>query len=58
MADITAVFNTALQAHNAPPVTPHRYSLDQLDEFLKEAYSIVWQCLLSEQQQPQSLTNL
>ncbi|THW16109.1 snare protein syntaxin-like protein 18/UFE1 [Aureobasidium pullulans] len=40
MADITAVFNTALKAHNAPPVTSHRYSIDRLDEFLKEAYSI------------------
>ncbi|KAG9944299.1 snare protein syntaxin-like protein 18/UFE1, partial [Aureobasidium melanogenum] len=40
MADITAAFNTALKAHNAPPVTSHRYSIDRLDEFLKEAYSI------------------
>jgi hypothetical protein len=43
MADITAVFNTALKVHNAPPVTSHRYSIDRLDEFLKEAYSIVCQ---------------
>jgi hypothetical protein len=43
MADITAVFNTALKTHNAPPVTSHRYSIDRLDEFLKEAYSIVCQ---------------
>ncbi|KAI4721135.1 snare protein syntaxin-like protein 18/UFE1 [Aureobasidium sp. EXF-10727] len=40
MADITAVFNAALKAHDAPPVTSHRYSIDRLDEFLKEAYSI------------------
>ncbi|KEQ75348.1 syntaxin [Aureobasidium namibiae CBS 147.97] len=40
MADITAVFNTALKSHNAPPATLHRYSIDRLDEFLKEAYSI------------------
>jgi len=40
MADITAAFNTALRANNAPPVTSHRYSIDRLDEFLKEAYSI------------------
>ncbi|KAI5266808.1 snare protein syntaxin-like protein 18/UFE1 [Aureobasidium subglaciale] len=40
MADITAVFNTALKANNAPPVTSHRYTIDRLDEFLKEAYSI------------------
>lgn len=48
MADITAVFNTALKAHNAPPVTSHRYSIDRLDEFLKEAYSIVGSSLLLE----------
>jgi syntaxin 18 len=41
MADITAVFNTALKAHNATLVTSHRYSIDRLDEFLKEAYNIV-----------------
>ncbi|KAI4824876.1 snare protein syntaxin-like protein 18/UFE1 [Aureobasidium sp. EXF-8845] len=40
MANITATFNTALRANNAPPVTSHRYSIDRLDEFLKEAYSI------------------
>lgn len=40
MADITAHFNAALKLHNAPPVTSHRYSIDRLDEFLKEAYSI------------------
>jgi len=42
MTDITPVFNDALRAHNAPPVSSHRYSVDRLDEFLKEAYSIVW----------------
>lgn len=41
MADVTPAFNTALKAHNVPPVTQHTYSKDQLDEFLKEAYSIV-----------------
>ncbi|KAJ9630555.1 hypothetical protein H2203_001078 [Taxawa tesnikishii (nom. ined.)] len=40
MADVTPAFNTALKAHNVPPVTQHTYSKDQLDEFLKEAYSI------------------
>ncbi|GAB7348197.1 hypothetical protein MBLNU459_g6201t1 [Dothideomycetes sp. NU459] len=40
MADITPIFSAALQARDAPPVTPGRYSVDRLDEFLKEAYSI------------------
>lgn len=41
MADITPIFNSVLKAHNAPLVTSGRYSIDRLDEFLKEAYSIV-----------------
>lgn len=45
MADITPAFNVALQARDAPPVTAHRYSVDRLDEFLKEAYSIVGRAL-------------
>jgi syntaxin 18 len=48
MANITAAFNTALRANNAPPVTSHRYSIDRLDEFLKEAYSIVRQSPVHE----------
>lgn len=41
MTDITPDLNAALKSRNATPVIKHRYSLDQLDEFLKEAYSIV-----------------
>jgi syntaxin 18 len=48
MANITAAFNTALRANNAPPVTSHRYSIERLDEFLKEAYSIVCQSPVHE----------
>ena len=41
MTDLTPVFNEALRAHDALPVSSHRYSIDRLDEFLKEAYNIV-----------------
>ncbi|TKA47372.1 hypothetical protein B0A49_11998 [Cryomyces minteri] len=40
MADLGPVFSDALQQHNAPSLKPHRYNLDDIDEFLKEAYRI------------------
>ena len=47
MTDITPALNEVLKAREVPPVTSVRYSIDQLDEFLKEAYSIV-SCLVDE----------
>lgn len=41
MTDLTPGFNVILKSRNAPPVIAYRYSIDRLDEFLKEAYSIV-----------------
>lgn len=41
MTDITPDFNIGLKAREATPVLAHRYSIDRLDEFLKEAYNIV-----------------
>ncbi|PSN69250.1 snare protein syntaxin-like protein 18/UFE1 [Corynespora cassiicola Philippines] len=38
--DLTPVFNQALAAHNARPVEPYVFRLQDLDEFLKEAYRI------------------
>lgn len=39
--DITPVFNQVLAKHDAPPVKPYEFHVDDLDEFLKEAYRIV-----------------
>ncbi|KAK3943258.1 hypothetical protein QBC46DRAFT_44008 [Diplogelasinospora grovesii] len=39
MADLTSAFNALLKAHEAPP-TRKRFSVDEIDEFLKEAYRI------------------
>lgn len=39
--DITAAFNQCLAAQNSRPVEPHIFRLQELDEFLKEAYRIV-----------------
>jgi hypothetical protein len=39
--NITPVFNQVLASHNAPPVGPYVFRLENLDEFLKEAYRIV-----------------
>lgn len=46
MTDITPQVNAVLKSKEVPPITRHRYSIDQLDEFLKEAYRIV--CSSSE----------
>ncbi|TKX24710.1 hypothetical protein C1H76_3320 [Elsinoe australis] len=40
MTDITPQVNAVLKSKEVPPITRHRYSIDQLDEFLKEAYRI------------------
>ncbi|KAF2113392.1 snare-complex protein syntaxin-18 N-terminus-domain-containing protein [Lophiotrema nucula] len=38
--DVTPVFNEILTAHDSRPVEPHVFRLQDLDEFLKEAYRI------------------
>lgn len=45
MTDITPDINVGLKERNATPVLAHRYSIDRLDEFLKEAYTIVRQSI-------------
>jgi hypothetical protein len=39
--NITPVFNQVLASHNAQPVEPYVFRVENLDEFLKEAYRIV-----------------
>ena len=39
--DLTPVFNQVLAAHDTQLVQPHVFRLQDLDEFLKEAYRIV-----------------
>lgn len=39
--DLIPVFNEALRSHNADPVEPYIFRLQDLEEFLKEAYRIV-----------------
>jgi hypothetical protein len=39
--DITPVFNQALATHDARPIRPYEFRLQDLDEFVKEAYRIV-----------------
>lgn len=39
--DITPVFNQVLTKHNARPVEQYVFRVEDLDEFLKEAYRIV-----------------
>ncbi|KAF1913319.1 snare-complex protein syntaxin-18 N-terminus-domain-containing protein [Ampelomyces quisqualis] len=38
--DITPVFNQVLVRHDAQPVEPHLFRVEDLDEFVKEAYRI------------------
>lgn len=38
--DLIPVFNEALRSHNADPVEPYIFRLQNLEEFLKEAYRI------------------
>jgi syntaxin 18 len=40
MTDITPIFADLLSAHSVPPTTKPAFSVDNLDEFLKEAYTI------------------
>ncbi|EEY22245.1 conserved hypothetical protein [Verticillium alfalfae VaMs.102] len=44
MADLTPVFNELLAKHSAPS-TRKKFSLEDIDGFLKEAYRIVSQPL-------------
>lgn len=39
--NITPIFNQVLASHNAQPVEPYVFRVENLDEFLKEAYRIV-----------------
>jgi hypothetical protein len=39
--DITPVFNQVLATHDAQPVEPYVFRVEDLDEFVKEAYRIV-----------------
>lgn len=39
--NITPVFNQVLASHNARPVEPYVFRVENLDEFVKEAYRIV-----------------
>lgn len=39
--DITPVLNQVLITHDAAPIEPHVFRVEDLDEFLKEAYRIV-----------------
>jgi phosphopantetheine adenylyltransferase len=39
--NITPVFNQVLAKHNAQLVEPYVFRVENLDEFLKEAYRIV-----------------
>ena len=41
MTDITPLFNGILKGHEAPSARRKTFSVDNLDEFLKEAYKIV-----------------
>ncbi|KAF2155023.1 snare protein syntaxin-like protein 18/UFE1 [Myriangium duriaei CBS 260.36] len=40
MTDVTPSLNALLRQKQVAPVSRHRYSVDQLDDFLKEAYKI------------------
>jgi len=39
--DLSPTFNSLLQKHGSPPIKPYTFRLQDLDEFLKEAYRIV-----------------
>lgn len=39
--NVTPIFNQVLARHNAQPVEPYVFRVENLDEFLKEAYRIV-----------------
>lgn len=40
MTDLTPLFDSLLATHSAPPTTKRAFSVDSLDEFLREAYTI------------------
>ena len=39
--DITPIFNQVLVKHDVQPIEPYVFRVEDLDEFLKEAYRIV-----------------
>lgn len=39
--DITPIFNEVLRRHDAQPVEPYVFRVEDLEEFVKEAYRIV-----------------
>ena len=41
MTNITPDINAVLRSRGVTPIIAHRYSIDQLDSFLAEAYNIV-----------------
>lgn len=41
MTDLTPIFNGVLKSHEAASVRRKSFSVDNLDDFLKEAYKIV-----------------
>ena len=41
MTDLTPIFNELLKSHNARPTADPSLTLQNIDEFLKEAYRIV-----------------
>lgn len=41
MTDLTPLLNELLKGHDAPPAVSHPLSVEKLNSFLKEAYTIV-----------------
>jgi len=41
MSDLTPLLNELLKSHDAPPVTLPSFTVQNLNSFLKEAYTIV-----------------
>jgi len=48
MADVTAVLNAALRNKNAAPIHRSNYSVEHIDGFLREAYTIVRSAVLHD----------
>ena len=45
MADLTPLLNELLKGHDAPPTVNPSLSLQKMDGFIREAYTIVGNCL-------------
>ena len=41
MANLSPLFNACLEKHNSGPLGGKTYSIDRINDFLKEAYQIV-----------------